>query len=154
MVRSHRTRLVAMCCLVLGCNSPSHITDSQATHSQGPELPPNADKWTRVGNFVLLDGGVLGRADDMLVIRGVNIFPSSVEAILRGFPEIREFRLIAHRDGALDALTVEIEDDRAEPARVGQELQLRLGLKIDVRCVEADSLPRFEGKAKRFLDQR
>ena len=51
--------------------------------------------------FVLLEGGVLGRVDDMLVIRGVNVFPSSIEAIVRGFPEIDEFRMIARKsDGA------------------------------------------------------
>ena len=55
------------------------------------------------GRFVLLEGGVLGRVDDMLVIRGVNVFPSSIEAIVRGFPEIDEFRMIASKDGAMDA---------------------------------------------------
>ena len=59
--------------------------------------------------FVLLEGGVLGRADDMLVIRGVNIFPSSLEQILRGFPEIVEYRITAQKQGEMDALSVEVE---------------------------------------------
>ncbi len=112
--------------------------------------------WRGAGEnrFVLLDGGVLGRADDMLVIRGMNIFPSSVEQILRGFPEIAEYRMIADRVAEMDALTIEVEDRLDQPARIGQELQVRLGLRVDVRCVPLGSLPRFEGKGKRFVDRR
>jgi phenylacetate-CoA ligase len=104
--------------------------------------------------FTLLEGGVLGRADDMLIVRGVNIFPSSLEQIVRAFPEVVEFRVTAIRQGALDALIVEIEDRLESPDRVSREMQLRLGLKVDVRCVPLGSLPRFEGKGKRFHDQR
>jgi phenylacetate-CoA ligase len=104
--------------------------------------------------FTLLEGGVLGRADDMLIVRGVNIFPSSIEQIVRAFPEIVEFRATAVKQGSLDALIIEIEDRLGHPERVARELTLRLGLKIDVRCVELGSLPRFEGKGKRFHDQR
>ncbi len=104
--------------------------------------------------FVFLEGGVLGRVDDMLVIRGVNIFPSSVEQILRSFPEIVEYRMIARRMGEMDALTVEIEDRLEQPDRVSRELRLRLGLKVDVQSVPLGSLPRFEGKGRRFVDER
>lgn len=104
--------------------------------------------------FVLLDGGVLGRTDQMLIVRGVNIFPTSVEQILRAFPEIVEFRVTAVRQGAMDGLLVEIEDRLRQPDRVARDLQLRLGLKVEVRCVDLGSLPRFEGKGKRFIDQR
>jgi phenylacetate-CoA ligase len=104
--------------------------------------------------FTLLEGGVLGRADDMLIVRGVNVFPSSVEQILRSFPEIVEFRVTAVRLGSLDGLVVEIEDRLSNPDRVARELHLRLGLKTDVRSVPLGSLPRFEGKGKRFHDQR
>jgi len=103
---------------------------------------------------VLLEGGVLGRADDMMVIRGINIFPSSVEQILRSFPEIVEYRMIARRDGEMDSLAVEIEDRLENPERVAKELRLRLSLKVDVQCVPLGSLPRFEGKGKRFVDER
>ena len=111
----------------------------------------NADGENR---FTLLEGGVLGRADDMLIVRGVNIFPSSVEQILRAFPELVEFRVIVLKHGSLDALQIEIEDRLNDAERVARELQLRLGLKVDVRCVPLGSLPRFEGKGKRFHDQR
>jgi phenylacetate-CoA ligase len=104
--------------------------------------------------FVLLEGGVLGRADDMLIVRGVNIFPSSIDQIIRGFPEVVEYRAVVSRQGNMDALTVEIEDRLSRPDRVAQELRLRLGLKVEVVCVPLGSLPRFEGKGNRFIDQR
>jgi phenylacetate-CoA ligase len=112
--------------------------------------------WNHEGEnrFVLLDGGVLGRADDMMIIRGVNVFPSSVEQILRGFPEIIEYRLTAFRKVQMDQLSVEIEDRLNDPDRVARELQLRLGLRIEVTTVEIGSLPRFEAKGKRFIDLR
>jgi phenylacetate-CoA ligase len=104
--------------------------------------------------FTLLEGGVLGRADDMLIVRGVNIFPSSVEQIIRSFPEIVEYRAIVQRQGSLDALVVEIEDRLDDAGRVARELNLRLGLKVEVHCVPLGSLPRFEGNGTRFHDRR
>jgi phenylacetate-CoA ligase len=104
--------------------------------------------------FVLLEGGVLGRVDDMMIIRGMNVFPSSVEQILRGFPEIVEYRLIAHKKGEMDALTIEIEDRLADPRRVAEELHLRLGLRVAVNLAASGTLPRCEGKGQRFVDQR
>jgi phenylacetate-CoA ligase len=112
--------------------------------------------WNHTGDcrFVLLEGGVLGRADDMLIIRGVNVFPSSVEQILRSFPEVIEYRMTARKRGAMDALAIEVEDRLNEPQRIEKEFQLRLGLKIDLTTVPLGSLPRFEGKGRRFIDQR
>lgn len=104
--------------------------------------------------FVFLPGGVLGRTDDMLVVRGVNIYPSAIEEIVRGFPEVTEYRLTATKAGAMDQLRLEIEDHLARPERVSQELQLRLGLKIEVALAPGGSLPRFEGKGRRFVDER
>lgn len=112
--------------------------------------------WRRASSnhFVFLDGGVLGRADDMMIIRGVNIFPSSIEQILHSFPEVIEYRITATKDGEMDSLGVEVEDRLNKPDRIARELQLRLGLRIDVNPVEIGSLPRFEGKGKRFIDRR
>lgn len=104
--------------------------------------------------FVLLEGGVLGRADDMVIIRGVNIFPSSLDQILHSFPEIVEYRVTAHKQGALDALTVEIEDRLDAPQRVADEFLLRMGLRVRVLTVPLGSLPRQEGHSKRFVDRR
>lgn len=112
--------------------------------------------WNHQGkcNFVLLDGGVLGRVDDMMIVRGVNIFPSSIEQILRSFPEIIEYRMTALKEGAMDRLKIEIEDRLNEPGRVASELQLRLGLKVEVESVAMGTLPRFELKGNRFIDER
>ena len=104
--------------------------------------------------FVMLQGGVLGRSDDMLVIRGVNVFPSGIEGILRELPSVIEFRLIAQRDGEMDSLLIEVEDQNDDSNAIAGLLESRLGLRIDVACVELNSLPRFEAKGRRFVDQR
>lgn len=113
-------------------------------------------QWNTSGscNFVLLEGGVLGRTDDMMIIRGVNVFPTSIEKILRGFPEIAEYRLTTFKQESMDQLKIEIEDQLESPERVRSELQIQLGLRIEVECVPTGSLPRFEAKGKRFIDQR
>ena len=105
-------------------------------------------------NFVLLDGGVLGRADDMLVVRGVNIFPSSIEQILHSFPEVVEYRATVRRARSMDQLFVEVEDRLSHPQRIAEELETRLGLHVEVQLVDPNSLPRFEGKGRRFHDER
>ena len=104
--------------------------------------------------FVLLEGGVLGRTDDMMIIRGVNVFPTSIEQILRGFPEVDEFRMTAFKESAMDQLKIEVEDRANDPDRIAMELQSRLGLRVEVTAVESGSLPRFEAKGKRFIDRR
>jgi phenylacetate-CoA ligase len=103
---------------------------------------------------VRLVGGILGRTDDMLVIRGVNVFPGAIDDIVRGFPEVVEYRVTVRSRDSLDELAVEIEDRLAAPERVAREFQVRLGLRVDVRAVPPGSLPRFEGKARRFVDER
>lgn len=112
--------------------------------------------WTRPGpiRFVHLPGGILGRVDDMVIIRGVNIFPSALDQILRSFPEVVEYRATAHKVHELDQLSIEIEDRLEHPRRVADELRLRLGLKVEVNCVPLGSLPRFEGKGQRLVDRR
>jgi len=104
--------------------------------------------------FVWLEGGVLGRTDDMMIIRGVNVFPTSIEQILRGFPEVDEFRMTAFRESAMDQLKIEVEDRSNDPDRIAGALQAQLGLRVEVTVVESGSLPRFEAKGKRFIDRR
>jgi phenylacetate-CoA ligase len=104
--------------------------------------------------FAFLEGGIVGRTDDMLIIRGVNIYPSALDQILRSFPEIVEYRAKACSHGAMDALEIEIEDRLEQPSRVSDEFRVRLGLKVEVRCVPVGSLPRFEGKGRRVVDER
>jgi phenylacetate-CoA ligase len=113
-------------------------------------------RWDEAGanRFVFLEGGVVGRVDDMMIVRGVNVFPSSVEQILRSFPEIVEYRLTVHKAGEMDQLKVEIEDRLGNPARVAEELRVRLGLRVEVVAAPLGSLPRYEGKGRRFVDLR
>jgi phenylacetate-CoA ligase len=112
-----------------------------------------------------LEGGILARADDMVNVRGVNVYPAAIEAVVRGFPEVVEFRSTVSQSGSMRSLTVEIEPDpsvgteppRAEGNRstlaeaVGKRLREALGLTIPVRAVEPGGLPRFEMKARRFV---
>lgn len=113
-------------------------------------------EWPDAGpcRFVRLAGGIVGRADDMIVVRGVNLFPSSVEEVLRSLGGVDEWRLFATRSGTLDELRVEVEDRHGDPRRVAEELALRLGLRVEVRCVPPGSLPRGEHKARRLIDER
>jgi phenylacetate-CoA ligase len=104
--------------------------------------------------WVRLEGGILGRADDMLVVRGVNIFPGAIDDIVRSFPEVIEHRLIVESRGSLDELRLELEDRLDAPGRVADELKLRLGLRVEVAAVPIGSLPRFEGKGRRLIDRR
>jgi phenylacetate-CoA ligase len=104
--------------------------------------------------FLWLDGGVIGRADDMMVIRGVNIFPTSIERIVRMFPRIGEFRMIATRQGMMDELELIVEDPTEQPNDLAVVLEQRLGMRIPVRAVPPETLPRFEAKAKRLEDRR
>jgi phenylacetate-CoA ligase len=119
-----------------------------------PQWPSPAAVAAGAAPVVRLVGGILGRTDDMLVIRGVNVFPGAIDDIVRGFPEVVEYRVIVRSRDSLDELAVEIEDRLAAPERVAREFQVRLGLRVDVRTVPPGSLPRFEGKARRFVDER
>jgi phenylacetate-CoA ligase len=103
---------------------------------------------------MLLEGGVLGRVDDMITVRGVNIYPGSIEQIVRESSGVEEFRIVVRKSGALDQLAVEVEDHGAESARIAERLHVRLGLKVDVRPVPPGSLPRSEFKSRRIVDLR
>jgi phenylacetate-CoA ligase len=104
-----------------------------------------------------LEGGILARADDMVNVRGVNVYPGAIEAVLRGFPEIVEFRSTLSRSHEMRSLAVEIEPapgiegGEALAAAVGKRLREALGLTVPVRAVEPRTLPRFEMKARRFV---
>lgn len=114
----------------------------------------NQDGKGSEARFVLLKGGVMGRADDMMIIRGVNVFPTSLEEILRGFESVEEYRITAYKSGSMDQLKIEVEDHQQDAARIEEALQIRMGFRVEVVCVEIGSLPRFEAKGKRFIDKR
>lgn len=104
-----------------------------------------------------LAGGIVGRADDMLVVRGVNVYPSAIENLVREIPEIVEFQGIVDRSRDLSELTLRIEVQGAEPdvvaGRLQGLLQERLSLRVPVDVVEPESLPRWELKARRFVSE-
>jgi phenylacetate-CoA ligase len=109
--------------------------------------------------FMRLEGGILGRADDMIHVRGNNLYPAALEAVIRRFPEVAEYRVeIDHRD-SLTALRVQVE---AAAPHSGDELAAALEralrdeflFRAEVRPVPAGSLPRFEMKAKRVVHHR
>lgn len=104
--------------------------------------------------FVRLEGGVVGRTDDMFVVRGVNVFPSSIDALVREFPEVGEYRLNLTRSGALDELLLEVEDPQHNPKRIAQHLLDHLHLRVGVIDVPAGTLPKTEGKSRRIVDRR
>ena len=104
-----------------------------------------------------LDGGILARSDDMINIKGVNVYPAAIESVVRCFPEIVEFRSTASRAGSMWSLSLEVEPVRGAldvatiPSRISQQLREALGLTIPVYLVEPGGLPRFEMKARRFV---
>jgi phenylacetate-CoA ligase len=104
-----------------------------------------------------LEGGILARADDMVNIRGVNVYPAAIESIVRRFPEIIEFRSTASRRGAMAELSIEIEpapgitDLSLVVSNLSLQLREALGIATPVRVAAAGSLPRFELKARRFV---
>lgn len=114
----------------------------------------NAASLETTCRFVKLEGGILGRSDDMVIIRGVNIFPTSIEAVLRSFDAVDEFRIILFRQGNLDQLKIEVEGEQVDLQAISVAVQLAVGLRIEIQPVAKASLPRFEGKGKRLIDQR
>ena len=103
-----------------------------------------------------LDGGILGRTDDMIIVRGVNVYPSAVEAVVRRFSDIAEYRvdLTDERGMAEMALTIEPvkgADGKTVAKTLAEALRASLALRIPVTTVAAGTLPRFEMKAKRWV---
>jgi phenylacetate-CoA ligase len=111
---------------------------------------------------------VTGRSDDMLIIRGVNVFPSQIEAVIMGVTEIEpHYQLIVERSGTMDTLEVQVEVSEhifsdSDEVRYLQKMEKRLskdikdylGVTAKVKLVEPKSLQRFEGKASRVIDKR
>jgi phenylacetate-CoA ligase len=108
--------------------------------------------------FQRLESGVIGRVDDALIIRGINVFPSAIENIVRRFPEVGEFAADVYRRGELDELEIRLEVRSAEPHNVAtvvaQDILNGLGLRVQVEPVPYGTLPTFDLKAKRFTDHR
>ena len=104
--------------------------------------------------FLLLPGGVLGRVDDMLIVRGVNLYPSALADVLHRFPQVAEFKIIVTREGPMDEVALQVECPTSLAEQIQEELRQTFNLRIPVEAVEPGSLPRFELKAKRVEDRR
>ncbi|MDB5389398.1 MAG: Phenylacetate--CoA ligase [Planctomycetaceae bacterium] len=110
-------------------------------------------------SLLRLNGGILGRSDDMLTIRGNNFYPSSLEEWLRQIPNIAEYRITVLDQKAMQHVRVEIEPALAAQsadgtvalqAQVVRMFKTRLNFQVEVVAAEPGSLPRFEMKGKRF----
>jgi len=109
---------------------------------------------------------IQGRVDDMLIVRGINVFPSQVEHVLLEIPEVgRHFQIVIDRKGALDTMLVRVEvseeafsDKITElmviKKAVEHRLKTTLNVAVGVELVEPGTLPRFEGKSKKVVDRR
>jgi phenylacetate-CoA ligase len=109
---------------------------------------------------------IMGRSDDMLVIRGINVFPSQIEHVLLGVTEVGDqYMVYVDRINHLDEMTIDVEMNRSLfsgelcdlvglQKQIAGQLHDALSLRTTVRLVEPGSLPRFEGKAKRVVDRR
>ena len=118
------------------------------------------------GRTMVRMGRILGRSDDMMIIRGVNVFPSQIEQIITGFDEITaHYQIVLTDNGPLDKVTLNVETVPEFPideirkledlkARLGAELKSNLQIKVDIKIVEPKSIERSEGKAKRVIDLR
>ena len=104
-----------------------------------------------------LNGGILGRTDDMLVVRGVNVYPSAVENILRSFDAVGEYRVEIQNHRTLPELSIQVEAAPAQALdstlthRLEAALTNAFALRIPVALVPQGSLPRFEMKARRWV---
>ncbi|HVY70363.1 MAG TPA: AMP-binding protein [Verrucomicrobiae bacterium] len=108
------------------------------------------------GHELALEGGILGRVDDMVVVRGVNVYPSAIEEILRRAGDVAEYQVSVTQNGPLTELTLTVEpapecaDAAALAQRLQKELLAALALRVPVNVVAPATLPRFEMKARRW----
>jgi phenylacetate-CoA ligase len=106
---------------------------------------------------MVFEGGILGRADDMVFVRGVNVYPSAVDQIVRAFGEVAEYRVTVRNERAMAELSVEVEpaascgDAAGLCAKIAEAMRDALALRVPVTAVGAGALPRFEMKAKRWV---
>ncbi|MCX8155047.1 MAG: AMP-binding protein [Verrucomicrobiae bacterium] len=108
-------------------------------------------------HLLALEGGIIGRADDMVIVRGVNVYPAAVDNLIRGFKDVAEYRVHLVQSGALPELLVEIEPAPGVlyPETLAQRLRCAfhtaLGLRVPVRLAAPGTLPRFEMKSRRWV---
>jgi phenylacetate-CoA ligase len=123
----------------------------------GDLVKPSLESVCECGRSELaLEGGILGRTDDMVIVRGVNIYASAMEEIIRGTPDVAEYLVRIDESKALSEVTVQIEPvpqcaDREGVARaLQQKFEAAWSLRVPVSAVAPGTLPRYELKAKRW----
>jgi len=107
---------------------------------------------------LILKGGILGRTDDMKIIRGVNVYPSMFERILRNFDEVAEYQVIISNQGNLTELLLRLEpkpnaNGESLKEKVSKQIRNQLNLRVNVKITDQNTLPRFELKAKRWIQE-
>ncbi len=102
------------------------------------------------GPVQVLEGGIIGRVDDMVIVRGVNVYPGALDQLVREFPEVTEYRVTYDTRDALAELSLEVEGPSHVAAALGHRIHESLALRVPVQAVAAGSLPRFELKARRW----
>jgi phenylacetate-CoA ligase len=120
----------------------------------GDLVQVNLDRCQCGRTSLRFEGGVLGRADDMVTVRGVNVFPGGVESIIRNFTEVDEFRITVSKVKQMDEMDIEVElCEGTDPQLINAiaiKLDSMLAFRPRVHQVAHNALPRFEMKAKRF----
>jgi len=108
---------------------------------------------TRTADGLLLEGGILARLDDMVIVRGVNLYPSAVDAVVRTVPEVEEYRVSLFTKAGLAEVSLELESNGAlgVSAKLEAAFERAFSLRIPVREVGHGTLPRFELKAQRWV---
>jgi phenylacetate-CoA ligase len=114
-----------------------------------PRPCPCGRNWTR------LDGGILGRSDDMICVRGNNLWPGALEAVIRRVAEVAEYRVEVEQSSTLPVLRVDVEPTAEDlgpsvAERVDRAIRDELLFRAEVRAVAPGSLPRYEFKARRL----
>jgi len=108
------------------------------------------------GDSLILEGGILGRVDDMLIVRGVNVYPTSIEKILRRFEQLAEYQVLIKTKEEMTELELRVEpmpgaDITTLIPEIESAIRAALSLRVPVEIVPTDTLPRFELKAKRWI---
>lgn len=119
----------------------------------------NRNNLCSCGNsYKYFKGSIIGRADDMIVIRGINIYQTSIESIIREFTEISEFQIEYFTKSDIGQIKVQFEIISRIEDNIQNELSTllreRIGLRIDTEIVQPNTLPRFSMKANRVKDKR
>ena len=110
----------------------------------------------------MLDGGILGRRDDMVVIRGINVFPAMVGNIVQKYLSIGdEYRMVAYTKGSLNELKILLDlsyESRAKQEKIEKDIVLdlksTLELRVEVETLPQSTLEKSDYKSKRFIDKR